>query len=291
MSFSDNEQLEKKCPHGILLGSATKCWGCIYIQNQPTVMCYHNRLASDCYECVAQKTQQEIFKYHRNNKTNPNNLQQTFQPSIPLNKNNNFNNGSKKENKSNFNIRDINDFCENQILQSNEYLNPNNTHNVYPTVINENINSKENNCREQNNRTKMGNVNSFMERSLQTVNFIDNNNSKNIWSNPISNNSFQNFHINDGNTIDNDEATYLGISTRNTRKMDDGDLHLKRSMLQPDFRQGNRFYEIKPANTRRENYRGIGNENARKFQTQTEEMFKDMNWSKSYDIAAGINRG
>ena len=73
--------------------------------------------------------------------------------------------------------------------------------------------------------------------------------------------------------------------------MDDCDLHLKRSMLQPDLRQGNRFYEIKPENTRRENHRGIGNENARKFQNQTEEMYKDMNWSKSYDIAAGINRG
>jgi len=291
MSFSNNKQLEQKCPHGILLEST--CWGCAYIKNHGSIMCYHNKIENDCYECVAQKTQQDIFKYHRNNKNNPNNLQQTFQSSIPLN--NYFNNESKKENKSNFNIRDINDFCENQLLQSKEYLNPNNTNTLYPNVINEwkneNINIAENNCREQNNRTKMGNINSFMERSLQTINFIDNNNSKNIWSNPISNNSFPNFHLSDGNTLDNDETTYLGISTRNTRKLDDHDLHLKRSMLQPDFRQGNRFYEIKPTNTRRENYRGIGNENARKFQTQTEEMFKDMNWSKSYDIAAGINRG
>ena len=279
-------KLEQKCEHGILLENST-CWACKYIKNQQK--CYHNKIENDCHECVSQKTQ-DIFKFHRNNKTNPNNLQKTIHSSIPSN------NISKKDTRlmNNFNIRDINDFCENKLVTSNEYLNPNNIQKVYPNVTNEwkneKINSSENNCREKNNRTKMGNTNSFMERSLQSVNFIDNNNSKNIWSNPISN-SFPNFNINDCNTLDSDESTYLGINTRNSRKMDDCDLHLKRSMLQPDLRQGNRFYEIKPENTRRENHRGIGNENARKFQNQTEEMYKDMNWSKSYDIAAGINRG
>ena len=80
------------------------------------------------------------------------------------------------------------------------------------------------------------------------------------------------------------------MNTRKTKKTNECDLHLKRSMLQPDFRHGNRFYEIKPTNTRRENYKGIGNDNARKFQDQTEEMYKSMNWSKAYDNVAGIGR-
>ena len=195
---------------------------------------------------------------------------------------------------SNFNSRDINDFCENQINESKEYLNPNNMNISYPNVTNEwkneNVNNADNNCREQNNRTKMGNINSFMERSLQNVNFIDSNNSKNIWSNPIANNSFPNFYTTDCNSIDNDDINYLGMNTRKTKKTNECDLHLKRSMLQPDFRHGNRFYEIKPTNTRRENYKGIGNDNARKFQDQTEEMYKSMNWSKAYDNVAGIGR-
>ena len=135
------------------------------------------------------------------------------------------------------------------------YINPNNIIKKYPkTVNNDSINRKDNN------------INLFMQRSLDTFNFIENNNSKNIWKNPIHNNSFTN-NLFKTNEVEN---SYLGISTRRKKKLEEtelnSDLHLKRSMLQPDFRTGNRFFEYKPTNTRRDNYKDIGNQNAIKFQ-------------------------
>jgi hypothetical protein len=124
-----------------------------------------------------------------------------------------------------------------------------------------------------------------MNRSLDTINFMKNN-AQNMWSNPIINNSFIQSQ---GGNLEN--STY-GITTRGNRKLDyKEDLHLRRSMLQPDFRQGNRFYEFKPENTRRESYRDAGNKSAQEFQNQTQQMFNDMNYTKAYDQAAGMNRG
>ena len=229
-----------KCNHNISIG--TKCWGCVYQNNS------HD------------------FK-DKNIKANP-----------IVNKNiSNYTETNLKKNP-----KDVGNFFEQNIIQSKQYISPN-INPVYPSVINEwkpensliNLQGSTSNCIEQNNRKNITRENLFMERSVQSIPFI--NNSKNIQSHQISD-SFQN-------------DTNLGINTRSLRKMDDCDLHLKRSMMQPDIRHGNRFYEIKPTNTRRDNYRGIGNENVMKFQNQTEKMYRDMNLSKSYDIAAGMNRG
>ena len=143
---------------------------------------------------------------------------------------------------------------------SNEYIDPNSSVKKYPTV----------------DDNKRNNVNSFMERSLQTFGFINDNNSKQSW--------FQE----DITHVDNN----IGLTTRNSRKLEntDNNLHLQRSMLQPDFRHGNRFYEFKPVDTRRENFRGIGNENIRKFQNQTGELYQDMTLSKAYDTLYRVNR-
>ena len=178
---------------------------------------------------------------------------------------------------SNNNIKIINsNNFFNDKSQLGNYVNPDTTNKQYSKI--NNVDPKEISGREINNRSKETNVNSFMKRSLYTVGFIETNNSKNMFL-----------------TSKNDENSYLGITTRGNRKLDDtnfnGDLHLRRSMLQPDFRQGNRFFEFKPTSTRRESYRNDGNESALKFQNQTEEMYKKMNYTQAYDKAAGINRG
>lgn len=158
------------------------------------------------------------------------------------------------------------------------YINPN-IHNIkYAKTNNRDdikFNFKEN---------KRSNINSFMDRSLDTVNFIKENNNKNIWFNPIVNTTCPKFNI-INNKIENNN---IGIDTRGNRKLNVNDnLHLNRSMMLPDFRHGNRFFEFKPQNSRRETYRDIGNKNAIKFQNQTQQMFQNQDYAKAYDTAYG----
>ena len=165
------------------------------------------------------------------------------------------------------------------------YINPNISNIKYATT-----NNREDtkfNCREQNNRTNnsvIDNKNSFMNRSLESVKFIEENNNKNIWYNPIVNSSCPKFNI-----VNNKfENTHVGINTRGNRKLNVNDnLHLNRSMMLPDFRHGNRFFEFKPENSRRETYRDIGNKNVIKFQNQTQRMFQNQDYAKAYDTAYG----
>ncbi len=158
------------------------------------------------------------------------------------------------------------------------YINPNIRNIKYAKTNNRGdtkINFKEN---------KRSNINSFMDRSLATVNFIKENNNKNIWFNPIVNTTCPKFNI-----INNKfENNNIGINTRGSRKLNVNDnLHLNRSMMLPDFRHGNRFFEFKPQNSRRETYRDIGNKNVIKFQNQTQQMFQNQDYTKAYDTAYG----
>jgi len=188
-----------------------------------------------------------------------------------------FNNGNVK-----INVDDLKQ-DENQLK---DYVDPGFSIKTYPTTSNRDMT----NSISFRNRHD-GNINSFMQRSLDTFGFIENNNSKNIWKNPIVNSSFPKAHLSE-NEI---ESNYLGVNTRGNRKLGNtelnSDFHLKRSMLQPDFRTGNRFFEYKPTNSRRDSHKDIGNQNVRKFQNQTEQLYKEMDHTKAYDNAAGINRG
>lgn len=269
------------CSHGNLIEN-NNCWACSYNNNYK--QCNHNILENKCNIC----------KWNKSNiSTNTSNICQHW---IPVSKKcyicerekkrlSHFQNETIKLNENNF-------FGEKS--QFHNYINPNTTNKTYPKTENDNIHNarREISGRDFNNRTKdmnNNNINSFMRRSLETVGFIENNN-KNIWQTSLINNSFPNIPISNVN-----ENSHLGISTRGTRKLDSTDfnnnLHLRRSMLQPDFRQGNRFYEDKPFNTRRDSYRDVGNQNAKKFQDQTKQMYSEMNYTKAYDKAAGINRG
>lgn len=275
------------CSHGIRIGS-NECWGCSYEKGFKN--CCHNEIESKC----------KICKWKQ-----PSNEQKKMCPHWVLIEDNCYICKRENKRKDHFHNETIklnnNNFFDDRISQLTDYVNPNNINKKYPITVNDfgnkstNVAKIEISGREQNNRTKdymnNNNINSFMQRSLDTVNFIEQNNNKNIWYNPISNNSFPTVHISDKD-IDN---TGLGISTRGRRKLDNtdfnSDLHLRRSMLQPDFRQGNRFYEDKPTNTRRETFRDMGNQNARKFQSQTEQLYRELDYTKAYDNAAGINRG
>ena len=254
---SQTPSIKKVCNHNNPINGST-CWSC-EVESQSNVgKCPHwipiNKI---CYICQRENVRREQFY-----------------------------SGNVNSEKNSFFGKTIMGSTNSPVSIGNDYIDPSNRNNTYPQTVNDAVS----NCRDLNNRSKNDGTNSFMSRSLETVNFIENNNSKNIWSNPIINSSFPTTA--GGGEADN---IYMGINTRGARKMDttdfNQDLHLRRSMLQPDTRQGNRFFEFKPTNTRRESYRDVGNQNAQKFQTQTEELYQKMNYTQAYDNAAGINRG
>ena len=298
-----NNFTQSICSHGIK-SIDNNCWACSYDKNNKK--CFHNIIESDCNTC---KWKQISHQDQHSQKTQDITLKKKSQGVCPhwisLTDDCYICNREKERNKnfhnSNIKISDSNNFFDDRISQLSNYVNPDSSNKQYSKLENSmnnslydkatNDNSKEISGRELNNRSKETNVNSFMKRSLDTVGFIETNNSKNIWYNPIANSSFSNTHLSENDI----ESNYLGITTRGSRKLDDtnfnGDLHLRRSMLQPDLRQGNRFFEFKPTSTRRESFRNVGNESAIKFQNQNEEMYKKMNYTHAYDKAAGINRG
>jgi hypothetical protein len=309
MSFSSFTQpvqiTNPVCNHGIKLSDNT-CWACTYDKKHKK--CFHNIIESECNTCKwNQIPLQQHPKVQQHNQKVPqeNKLQGKCSHWISLSDDCYICNREKERKKhfhnSNVKISESNSFFDDRISKLSNYVNPDSSNKKYSKLENSitgssyntsiNDTSKEIFGRELNNRSKETNVNSFMKRSLDTVGFMETNNSKKIWSNPIVNSSFPTTHISE-NDIENN---YLGVTTRGHRKLDDtnfnGDLHLRRSMLQPDLRQGNRFFEFKPTSTRRESFRNVGNESAIKFQNQTEELYKEMNYTKSYDYAAGINRG
>jgi hypothetical protein len=293
------------CSHGIKSIDNT-CWACEYDKNHKK--CFHNIIESNCNICKwKQIPPQQHTKVQQQMQQAPleKKLQGVCAHWISLTNDCYICNREKERQKhfhnSNVKITDSNNFFDDRISQLSNYVNPDSSNKQYSKLQNSTTSSSYNTQmpdtskelfgRELNNRSKETNVNSFMKRSLDTVGFMETNNSKNIWSNPIVNSSFPTTHISENDI----ESNYLGVTTRGHRKLDDnnfnGDLHLRRSMLQPDLRQGNRFFELKPASTRRESFRNVGNESAIKFQNQTEELYKKMNYTQSYDAAAGINRG
>ena len=266
-----------KCLHNNIENNCFLCNQIKKVNSQSKQVCKHwIPLNENCYVCKREKEREKLF----NNSNVNGNINTT-----PSNGTNNQFGGEIKTNPNFFN---------DQILQTSDYMNPENSQKKYPTTSNRDSNNANNanNASSLRKDDKNGKVNSFMQRSLDTFGFIENNNSKNIWSNPIANNSFPSAHISNN---ESNESNYLGVSTRGNRKLgnteSNTDFHLKRSMLQPDFRSGNRFFEYKPTNTRRDSYKDLGNENARKFQNQTEQLFNEMDHTKAYDQAAGINRG
>ncbi len=137
---------------------------------------------------------------------------------------------------------------------------------------------------EINTQTEIKNeMGSFMERSLDTFSFIQNNNSQNIWENSLINST----SISSSNNSNIEDNIHLGMITRKPKKNEfnakNEDLHLKRSILNTNFMHGNRFYEIKPTNSRRHNYRDIGNEHIRQNQSETKELLKQNKYGDAYN--------
>lgn len=261
----------KKCNH-TNTSNTGMCWDCLY--QKSFNRCLHNNNTLDCHLCK--------LKLSNENKT------KTCKHWVPINIECYICTKQKQQ---------TNSFNHNL----NNYVNPENINNRFSNINNgRNFDNKFKSqsdiaSRDINNRERDsdGNINGFMKRSLETLGFIEENNNKNIWYNPISNTSIptnKSFKMENLNILNKN----CGINTRNNRKLDsyedNSDLHLKRSLLQPDFREGNRFYEYKPTNTRRDSFRDINNQNARDFQCQSEKFYKDMDYTNAYDNAAGMNR-
>lgn len=151
----------------------------------------------------------------------------------------------------------------NQFTKFSGYINPNNSNAIKRSRIGIG--------RDDTKRANYEN-DLFMKRSLENLQFMQNNNKQNIWTNPISDGSFPKTHIHNPFM----ESIHKGVGTRQIRKISDSrsnnDLHLKRSLIQPDYRFGNRFMEYKPSDTRNSN-KNIGNQYANKYQQQSNELF------------------
>jgi len=122
------------------------------------------------------------------------------------------------------------------------------------------------NCTVQQNTSKNNKRYNHMDTIFKNNNeYIDPNNSNRL---PHTNNTSNNnnnlidrfLDINNRNDViqssDLPNVNFYGIDTRNNNSKKDTlsrnsyNLHLMRSMIQPDNRYGNRFYEYKPSGTR-----------------------------------------
>lgn len=147
--------------------------------------------------------------------------------------------------------------------------------------------------REQPHRAQYGmsNVGVFMERSLEQSNFVQHQNKNQMWGNPILQ---QNFPSPLEEKFEHSEPIpYMGISSRSSKKIDsknNEDFFINRSLIQPDMRRGNRFYEIMPSSGRKEPLRNSDNGRVDQFQQQQASMFQQMDYATAFQKGAGMGR-
>ncbi len=116
----------------------------------------------------------------------------------------------------------------------------------------------------------------FMNRSLETVDILSQQNPKS-WSH----NSWGQFRGNSqqqGSLMD----YHQGVNTRGNHRTENmrkqQDLFLQRSLVQPDIRVGNRFFEEKPSDTRRARFSTISNQRS---QTRQQQSVYQSNYSRA----------
>jgi hypothetical protein len=269
------KQIQKKvCSHGIAF--EFDCYQCAFEKikkNQPGVCPHWIPKNESCSICE-----------RTNNRKNP--LVQ--RPYIPVSQTQNENKQSLKRTNP-----QLNNFYSNQMFPSLEnYVTPGESRMDFPKPVNTLSGSYKpttdpTRCfqsdKKETNRSQYGlsDMGIFMERSIEQANFQNNLQNQQLWGNPVLKQNFKS----------SEEIPYMGKHSRRERKLNsEEDLFLQRSLIQPDMRQGNRFYEIMPSSGRREPLRNFDNNNINSFQQQEARIYQQMDYSKAFDKGANVGR-
>lgn len=292
---------ERICPHGISL--RFDCYQCAFShikQGQPGVCPHWVPRNQHCYACQRLDSRKDPF---------------TQRPYIPV----------RNEKLQADSVPGYDDFFRQQQVGSNDiyspqvtasfqgYVNPNSDNRDFPKPINSVGGGRyhpstdprravasgrdathRSSYRSEHDGNSMG---LFMARSIDESNFISTQKSNEMWGNPLIKRNFptEQKKIENPEPINSSSSSHAGINSRASRKIDSAgtneDLFLRRSMIQPDMRHGNRFFEIMPDSDRRESYRQSDNMRNAQFQQDTATLYKTQDFKKAFDTGASVGRG
>jgi hypothetical protein len=290
--FSFVESKDRVCPHGVSL--KFDCYQCAFnvVKKSQSGVCSHwIPKNQSCYACKREMSKEDPF---------------TKRPYIPVNKNTNISTSApsmeffQQQQKNQINS----DKYSNQMFPSfNGYITPDKTEPNFPQPVNSvgggryrpatdprrsMLNGRDDTRRAQNDKD-MG---FMMNRSVQESGFLNHQqNTNNLWGNPVIKSNFPKVDEKNLEMIPN-----YGINTRTLRKIDSAgrneNIFLNRSLVQPDMRHGNRFYEIMPQTDRQSgSKRASDNMMANQFQQQSAQIYSQMDYQKAFDSGASISRG
>jgi hypothetical protein len=127
-------------------------------------------------------------------------------------------------------------------------------------------------------QSKTNDIGFFLDRSLDDSKFMVHQKQGDMWGNPLIKRNFPP----PGEVVDSPN----GINSRPGRKIEsmgnNEDFFLKRSLVQPDMRHGNRFYEIMPESDRKEPLRQEDNANVKRFQEQSRQFYENYDFRRVY---------
>lgn len=260
-SYSFVQQNEKSCPHGISL--RFDCYQCAFdtVRKNNSVCPHWISKSQPCYVC--QRQSKESF---------------TQKPHIPINQPTMYPQQQNSE------------FVQQQIQRQSDYQMlpslPNYTHpdskRDYPTPINTDLKDPRRMMSVGRSDTKR--VGYSMGRHLEESSFLQNQ-QNNMWGGSMVEQMFPRPEKSD---------THMAVGTRGDKKLDfsgrNENIFLNRSMVQPDMRYGNRFFEIKPESDRQSGRRDEENNGVNRFQHQNNELFGQKDFRQAFDGGAMMGR-
>jgi hypothetical protein len=292
---------EKVCPHGTAL--RFDCYQCAFdhVKKSQQGVCSHwIPKGQYCYACTRTKDRKNPFTERPYIPVNEQRPQSTFGQSQ------NFFQQQLKGNPSS----NPNDPYSHQMNPSYEgYTNADQPKGAFPKPVNSvgggrfhpttdprrsMRTGRESTHRSQyTQRTGESDMGVFMDRSIDDSKFLAEQNKGQLWGNPLIKRNFPSPM--DTKMVPTPTDSHGGVSSRASRKVDSAgrneDMFLRRSMVQPDMRHGNRFYEIMPDTDRRASYRQSDNVRSTQFQQQSAQMHSNHDFRQAYASGASVGRG
>jgi len=285
---------EKTCPHGIAV--RFDCYQCAFNQvrqAQQGVCSHWIPKGQPCYACERQKGRENPFTERPYIPVDPKRAQNNCQP------NQEFMQQQLGSDQSRFG---------NQMLPSMVgYTHPDDPNRDFPQPVNTvgggryrppadprraMSSGREQTQRSRNEGPVMGYA---MDRSLDESKFMQEQQGH-MWGNPLIRRNFPSPMEQKLEPQEEQTITNYGVSTRKSRKIDPSgrneNIFLNRSMVQPDMRHGNRFYEYMPQTDRVSGQRRESdNMMANQFQQQSAQMYSEMDYQRAFDTGAAVGRG
>lgn len=304
MNISTVSSNDKLCPHGTSL--RFDCYQCAFdrVKNNHPGVCSH-WIPKDqyCYACARLKDRENPFTERPYIPVTQQKPQSTFGNSYTFFE-------QQKGDSSNI-------YSPQVTAKFEGYINPEQSNKEFPQPINSfggryypstdprrsmSV-GREATHRSQYEQSKESKLGVFLDRSLDDSRFMASHQGGDMWGNPLIKRNFpspMNEQVASTQPVNSDmvgsqsSQMYSGISSRKTRKLDFGgqneDMFLKRSLIQPDMRHGNRFYEIMPETDRRQSYRQEDNVRSTQFQQQTAQIAADADFRSAYNSGAAMGR-